>query len=150
MWQKDNWGEFEVEWQDPDRSLERAEVKVAQLEKDQEDIFENGKKVKELVDKCKVNNKLRLDAMENEQQTMKTLSIGLGAIAAMLGVVQLSNRLFKFIQRRYLRRVGMEEDALTEQPNRPLDINTGRSPHRRRSRRMKRSHARQWQIEGVF
>ena len=150
MWQKDNWGEFEVEWRDPDRSLERAEVKVAQLEKDQQDILENGKKVKEMVNKCKVNDMLQLDAMENEQRTMKNLSIGLGAITAVLGVVQFSNLLFTPIKRWYLKRVGIEEDALKEeQPNRLLDINSGKSPRTRRSRRMKRSHARQWQIEGL-
>ena len=99
MWQKDNWGEFEVEWQDPDHALERAEVKVAQLDKNQQDVLENGKKIKELVDKCKVDDKLRLDAMENKQQSMKNLSMGLSAIAAVLGIAQISNLLFKPVRR---------------------------------------------------
>jgi hypothetical protein len=125
MWQKDNWGEFEVEWRDPDSSLERAERRVTQLEKDQEDVLENGRKIKELVDKCQVNDKLRLDAMESQQRRMKHLSIGLGVTAAVLGLLQFSNLLFIPLKRWYLRRLGTEEDTL-----------------------MKRSHARQWQIEG--
>jgi hypothetical protein len=140
MRQKDNWGEFEVEWRDPDRSLERAEQRVTQLEKDQEDVLENGKKIKELVDKCQVNDKLQLDAMENQQRSMKHLSIGLGVTAAVLGLLQFSNLLFIPIKRWYLKRLGAEEDTLIgEQRNRQLT---------RRVRRMKRSHARQWQIEG--
>ena len=149
MWQKDNWGEFEVEWEDSDHSLECAEVKVAQLKKHQQDILENGKKIKELVNNCKVNDKLRLDAIEDKQRSMKNLSIGLSAIAAVLGIVQFSNLLFKPVKRWYLRRIGVEEDTLTEEKRNEL-LDTGKSLRIRRSRRTKRSHTRQWQIDGGY
>ena len=38
----DNWGEFEVRWEDPAKSLEKIEAKVIQLEKVHEGVMAEG------------------------------------------------------------------------------------------------------------
>jgi MoxR-like ATPase len=142
----DNWGEFHVRFDDPERSLQKVEAKVNQLEKTQEEVIAKGKKMRELADKGNLNTKLRLEAMEKQQQTMQKVGIGLSVSAGVLALLQISTLAFRRVKAWYLRKLEAEENARTEVQEDPLKpTKTQLSQGLRRDRRF---HARQWQVDG--
>jgi len=143
----DNWGEFQVRFDDPEQSLGEVGAKVNQLEKTQEEVIAKGKEMRELADKCTLNTKLRLEAMEKQQETMR--KVGNGLVIAVLALALFSGSRLLFRQARgwYLKKLGAKKSARVEEPE-------GESPKSeaqsiRRLRRNRRSHARQWHsLEG--
>lgn len=142
----DNWGEFEVRYEDPERSLMDIEAKVIELEKVQEGVVEEGRKARELVDKCTVNTKLRLEAMEKQQQTLERLGTGLLAAAGILAIFQLSSLIFSmkgwFVRRHQAEEISQAEERGSDWPT------SVRAQNERRPRHNRRSHARQWRADG--
>lgn len=128
----DNWGAFEVKYRDPAQSLEQVEAKVNQLEKTQEDVIEKGTKMRELVDKCNVNNKMRLDAMEKQQKRMQKFGVRIAIAAGVLAFLQVSSVVFVRVKDWYLKKLDAEQ-AL------PAAKHGKMSPGSRKSRYTQRS-----------
>ena len=139
----DNWGEFHVRFDDPERSLEKVEAKVSQLEKTQETVIEKGREMRELADKSNLNTKLRLEAMEKQQQTMQKVGFGLAVTGGVLALLQISNLVFHRVKCWYLRKLEAEEISRTEIQEEPP-----KATEEGGLRRDRRSHARQWQVDG--
>ena len=137
----DNWGEFQVKFDDPKRSLEEVEAKVSQLEKTQEEVITKGREMRELTDKCTLNTKLRLEAMEKRQEKMR--KVGNGLVIAVLALALFSGSRLLFRQARgwYLKKLGAEKAAKAEEQG---ESPKSEAPSLRTLRRNRRSHARQW------
>jgi hypothetical protein len=137
----DNWGEFQVKFDDPEWSLEEVEAKVNQLEKTQEKVLAKGREMRELADKCTFNTKLRLEAMEKQQETMR--KVGNGLVIAVLALALFSGSRLLFRQaREYLKKLGAEKAAKAEEQE--GESPKSEEPSITRLRRNRRSHARQW------
>jgi hypothetical protein len=138
----DNWGEFQVRFDDPERSLEEVEAKVNQLEKTQEEIIAKGREMRELTDKCTLNTKLRLEAMENQQEKMQKVRNGLVIAVLALALFSSTRLLFQQARGWHLKKLGAEKSEKADE--REGESPKSEAPSITRLGRNRRSHARQW------